>query len=441
MPSREEVAYFGAGPAPLPTPVIEKGAAAFVNFEDTGLSLAEISHRSQTANKILADTKSALITLLQIPDSHDILFMHGGGSGEFSAVVFNLVSVWVEKRRKEAEAELGGKEQEVLERVKKELREDLRLDYLVTGSWSLKASQEAANLLEPLGKGLINVALDSRQSNDGKFGTIPSEDTWKLTPSRADGGKGSAFVYYCDNETVDGVEFPSLPKCLEHSPQNQDDSPLVVADMSSNFLSRRVDVSKYAVIFGGAQKNIGITDVTLVIVRKDVLSTQASSSFLHAIGVWSPPVVFSWPVIAKNNSLYNTMPIFSIWIAGEVMRGLLATHGEKGLAGQEDLANRKAKILYDVLDRFPNVYQVVPSRLARSRMNICFRVRGGDATQEKTFLEYAEAQLLQGLKGHRSVGGIRVSNYNAVPLTNVEKMASYMEEFAQKSKPAQTGSN
>ncbi|KAL8993855.1 MAG: hypothetical protein Q9188_007218 [Gyalolechia gomerana] len=436
MPSREEVAYFGAGPAPLPTAVLEKGAGAFVNFEDTGLSLAEVSHRSQTANKILADTKSALISLLQIPDSHDILFMHGGGSGEFSAVVFNLVSVWVEKRRKEAEAEFGGDEQKVVERVKKELREDLRLDYLLTGSWSLKASQEAANLLEPLGKGLINVALDSRQSNDGKFGTIPSEDTWDLTPSRANGGKGSAFVYYCDNETVDGVEFPSFPKCLGHSSQNQDDSPLVVADMSSNFLSRRVDVSKYAVIFGGAQKNIGITDVTLVIVRKVILSTQASSSFLHAIGVWSPPVVFNWPVIAKNNSLYNTMPIFSIWIAGEVMRGLLATHGEKGLAGQEELAKRKAKILYDVLDNFPEVYQVVTSRLARSRMNICFRIRGGDSAQEKTFLEYAEAQLLQGLKGHRSVGGIRASNYNAVPLKNVERLATYMEEFAQKSKSA-----
>ncbi|KAL8832980.1 MAG: hypothetical protein Q9170_004596 [Blastenia crenularia] len=418
----------------MPTPVLEKGARAFVNYEDTGLSLAEISHRSPTANKILADTKSSLTSLLQIPDSHDILFMHGGGSGEFSAVVMNLVSVWVEKRRKGAESELGGDEQKVIERVKKELRDDLRLDYLVTGSWSLKASQEAANLLEPLGKGLVNVALDSRQSNNGKFGTIPPEDTWNLTPSRAKGGKGSAFVYYCDNETVDGVEFPSFPKCLDRSPQGSDDELMVVADMSSNFLSRRVDVSKYAVIFGGAQKNIGITDVTIVIVRKDILSSQASSSFLHAVGVWSPPIILSWPTIAKNNSLYNTMPIFSIWIAGEVMRGLLETHKEKGVAGQEELANQKAKILYDVLDAHPEVYQVVPDRTVRSRMNLCFRIRGGDATQEKAFLEYAEAQLLQGLKGHRSVGGIRASNYNAVPLQNVQKLAAYLEDFASKSK-------
>lgn len=184
---------------------------------------------------------------------------------------------------------------------------------------------------------------------------------------------------------------------------------------------------------GGAQKNIGITDVTLVIVRKDLLSSYPSPSFLHAVGVWSSPTILNWSIIAKNNSLYNTMPIFSIWIAGEVMRGLLHTHGEKGLAGQEALANQKAKIIYDVLNRHPEVYQVVPSTSVRSRMNICFRVRGGDATQEKTFLEYAEAQLLQGLKGHRSVGGIRASNYNAVPLKNVEKLAAYLEDFASKS--------
>ncbi|KAL8685464.1 MAG: hypothetical protein Q9218_007743 [Villophora microphyllina] len=438
MPDREDVAYFGAGPAPLPTPVLQKGAEAFVNFENTGLSLAEISHRSATANRILSDTRSALTSLLSIPDNYEILFMHGGGSAEFSAVVHNLVAVWVEKRRRDAVAEIGADKDErvIVERVRREVRDHLRLDYLVTGSWSLKASQEAANLLEPLGTGFVNVAVDSRESNGGKFGTIPPEDTWRLTPRRSDGGKRSAFVYYCDNETVDGVEFPHLPSCLTQVSQNADDELLVVADMSSNFISRRVDVSKYAVIFGGAQKNIGITDVTLVIVRKDLLSSYPSPSFLHAVGVWSPPTILNWPVIAKNNSLYNTMPIFSIWIAGEVMRGLLETHGEKGVAGQEKLANEKAKMIYDVLDRHPEVYQVVPGRSVRSRMNICFRIRGGDATQEKTFLEYAEAQLLQGLKGHRSVGGIRASNYNAVPLKNVQKLAAYLEDFASKSQGA-----
>lgn len=246
MPDRSEVAYFGAGPAPLPTKVLVKGAEAFVNFQNTGLSLAEISHRSQTANQILADTKAALTTLLEIPDSHDILFMHGGGSAEFSAVVLNMLAVWVEKRRREAEKDLGQDSAAIIERVRKELQDYLRLDYLVTGSWSLKASQEAANLLEPLGKGFVNVAVDSRKSASGKFDNIPAEDAWTLTQPRNQGGKTSAFVYYCDNETVDGVEFPNFPKCLD--PDSSHEVP-VVADMSSNFLSRRVDVSKHAVIF------------------------------------------------------------------------------------------------------------------------------------------------------------------------------------------------
>ena len=249
MPSREEVAYFGAGPAPLPTPVLEAGAKAFLNYENTGLSLAEISHRSPTANQILADTKARLATLLNIPDNYDILFMHGGGSGEFSAVVFNMVAVWVEKRRRCAEAECDGDSAQILERVRREVRQDLRLDYLVTGSWSLKASQEAAALLEPVGSNLVNVAVDARCDNAGKFGTIPAQETWSLSPMCTGQGKESAFVYYCDNETVDGVEFPNYPSALDSGSQNAESAPLVVADMSSNFLSRRVDVSKYAVIF------------------------------------------------------------------------------------------------------------------------------------------------------------------------------------------------
>ena len=249
MPTREEIAYFGAGPAPLPTPVLEAGAQAFLNYQNTGLSLAEISHRSPLATKIVEDTKAALSSLLEIPDSYEVLFLHGGGSGEFSAVVFNMVAVWVERRRRRAEKELGSDEAKVLERVRREVREELRLDYLVTGSWSLKASQEAANLLEPLGKGFVNVAMDAREANGGKFGTIPDENSWKLTPTRKKGGKGSAFVYYCDNETVDGVEFPSFPSVLEPTGEDEEDEHLVIADMSSNFLSRHVDVPKYAVIF------------------------------------------------------------------------------------------------------------------------------------------------------------------------------------------------
>lgn len=238
MPSRSEVAYFGAGPAPLPTPVIEAAAQALTNFNDSGLGLGEISHRSPTANKILADARANLTALLDIPDGYDILFMQGGGSGEFSAVVQNLVSVWVERRRREIAA---GTEDAVVEQLKKQVEEELKLDYIVTGSWSLKAAEEATRLV---GEKYVNIAVDARKENDGKFGKIPAEESWKLTPTSREGGKAApAFVYFCDNETVDGVEFPSFPKALE------EDERLVVADMSSNFLSRKVDVSKYAVIF------------------------------------------------------------------------------------------------------------------------------------------------------------------------------------------------
>ncbi|KIW03374.1 phosphoserine transaminase [Verruconis gallopava] len=445
MPSREEVHYFGAGPAPLPTAVLEAASKALLNYKDQGIGLCEISHRSADANQILADTKAALSALLDVPDTYEILFLQGGGSGGFSEVVYHLVGIWVEKRRLRAQEDItiamadgkaeGGKEDleaKVLERLKQEVAQELRLDYLVTGSWSLKASQEAARLV---GKDKVNIALDARKANDGKFGKIPPEDQWSLTKRRREGGPGSALVYFCDNETVDGVEFPHFPACLEALPEDavDDDAPMVVADMSSNFISRRVDVSKYAVIFGGAQKNIGNAGVTIVIVRKSLLPPErniASAELLRQLGLPVGPVVFDWPTIAKNNSLYNTLPIFDVWIAGQVMANLVTTYGEKKISGQEAISKEKAEILYGVLDSAPEVYHVVPDKTVRSRMNICFRVGGGDAGKEKEFLAGAERRGLLGLKGHRSVGGIRISNYNAVSVDGVRKLARYLEDFA-----------
>ncbi|KAJ5092284.1 hypothetical protein NUU61_007154 [Penicillium alfredii] len=441
MPSRQEVSYFGAGPAPLPTSVVEAGAKAFVNYNDSGLGLGEVSHRSPTANKILDDAKANLTTLLDIPDNYEILFMQAGGSGEFSAVVQNLVSVWVERRRRRAEADVlkanpGAEKAQVdelvFQRLQKEVDEELKLDYLVTGSWSLKASQEASRLV---GSKYVNVALDARKANNGKFGTIPAEDSWSLTPTKREGGKGSAFVYFCDNETVDAVEFPGFPKSLEPQGQDEEDERLVVADMSSNFLSRKVDVSKYAVIFGGAQKNIGVTGITIAIVRKDLLPPQTTTpppALLHRlnIGGLPGPVVLDYATIAKNNSLYNTLPIFNLWVAGQVMADLVTAFGTQKVSGQENIANHKAELIYGALDKYPQVYLVVPDKSVRSRMNVCFRVHGGDDAREKEFLSGAEKQLLQGLKGHRSVGGIRASNYNAVPLENVQKLVKYLEDYA-----------
>ncbi|KAF2274239.1 phosphoserine aminotransferase [Westerdykella ornata] len=422
MVNRSDVHYFGAGPAPLPTAVLEKASQVLLNYKDKGIGLCEISHRSPEANEILADTKQALSTLLDIPDDYDILFLQSGGSGEFSATVYNLVSVWVEKKRAEIANEVGDNKDEVLKRLRKVVDEELKLDYLVTGSWSKKASEEAARLV---GSKHVNVALDARKANDGKFGKIPPESEWNLTPRK---NGGPAFVYFCDNETVDGVEFPAFPKSLEG-----EDAPLVCADMSSNFISRKVDVRKYAIIFGGAQKNIGNTGIAIVIIRKSLLPPQsqhASPELLRELNLPVGPIVLDYPTIAKNNSLYNTLPIFDVWVAGQVMAGLVNTYGIKRIGGQEEISNEKARLIYGALDKYPDVYRVVPDKSVRSRMNICFRVHGGDADKEKAFLAGAEKKGLLGLKGHRSVGGIRASNYNAVSLEGAKRLVAYLEEYA-----------
>ncbi len=183
--------------------------------------------------------------------------------------------------------------------------------------------------------------------------------------------------------------------------------------MSSNFLSRSVDVRKYAVIFGGAQKNVGTTGITIVVVRKSLLPPQAnlaSPQLMRRLGLPVGPIVFDWPTIAMNNSLYNTLPILEVWIAGQVMKRLVDEYGVKRIHGQEEMANQKAQLIYKTLDALSDVYQIVPKQDARSRMNICLRVNHGDVGSEKKFLEGAEERLLLGLKGHRSVGGIRISN-------------------------------
>ena len=432
MPTRESVTYFGAGPAPLPTSVLKDAAQAMLSYKDTGLSICEISHRSALASELLEDTKSVLASLLNIPDTHDILFMQAGASAQFSAVPLNLVAFWVEKRRRAAVKELGNDDAAVLERVRNDVKQHLKMDYLVTGSWSLKASQEAALLFEPLSKDFVNVAFDARQGSQStgpgsKFGSLPKSDL-KLTSSESN-GVAPAFVYYCDNETVDGVEFPHFPDFLDGS-DSTNDEPLVVADMSSNILSRSVDVSKYGAIFFGAQKNISSAGLTIAVVRKDILTTVPSTAFLHSLGIWSAPTVLNWPSVYKANSLYNTLELLPVYIARLVMDNLLKLHGLRKLDGQGDIVLEKANILYEILDTHPEVYRVVPAKQARSRMNLCFRVKGGNEEAEKAFLKGAEDRMLQGLKGHRSVGGIRISNYNSVTLNQVKKLAEYLKEFA-----------
>ena len=409
MPSREEIHYFGAGPAALPTTVLERASKALLNYEGLGVGLTEMSHRSAQANQILDDSSATLKRLLSVPDSYEILYLQGGGSGEFSAVVYHMVGIWVERQRRRLAEDQGLPEDELIQQLRTIVKDHLRLDYIVTGSWSLKASQEASRLI---GSEYVNVAADARKAEtapeDGsKFGVIPQEHTWQLTqPHTSESLYGPALVYYCDNETVDGVEFSSFPESLSSC-------PVVCADMSSNILSRRVDVGKYGAIFAGMQKNIGNTGVTVLIVRKSLLppeSPLASPSLLRQLGLPVGPVVLDWPTIAKNKSLYNTLPIFDVWIASQVMRDLESQHQHQKVLGQEIVSGRKSAAIYDTLDKYSNIYRVVPHKDARSRMNICFRVAKGDKSKEEEFLQAAERKGLMGLKGHRSVGGIRASN-------------------------------
>jgi phosphoserine aminotransferase len=353
MPTRQDVTYFGAGPAGLPTAVLETASKALVNYDNTGIGLVEHSHRSEIANGILASTKADLAKYLDIPDSHEILFMQAGGSGEFSATLYNFVGFWVEKKRQEILKSLtdtGSDDKEAaVELLQKAVREELNVDYLVTGSWSLKASQEAARLL---GQEHVNIVTDAREANGGKFGVIPEESTWKLSRS-------PAMIYYCDNETVDGVEFPGFPKILE--PKDGEHEPIVVADMSSNILSRRIPVKNFSVIFFGAQKNLGTTGVTVVIIKKSLLPPVLAMPppvLMRQLGLPIGPIVLDYATIAKNNSLYNTLSIFDVYVAGLVLKQLLNTFSNK-VDGQQEVADKKAAIIYAALEAHSSFYKVL----------------------------------------------------------------------------------
>ncbi|KID80775.1 uncharacterized protein G6M90_00g005910 [Metarhizium brunneum] len=424
MPSRSDITYFGAGPALLPTDVLEDAAKALLNYNDTGLGVAEHSHRSQLATDIINQAKADLASCLDIPDDYEILFMQGGGSGEFSATAYNFAGAWVARKHKAMVDAAGGDaaDPKLIQQLKDTVDKHLKMDYLVTGGWSQKAAAEAVRLF---GAEHVNIAADSRESNGGKFGTIPDESTWKLS-------EDAAMVYYCANETVDGVEFPEFPKSLAPGPDGK--GPIVVADMSSNILTKKIPVGNFSAIFFGAQKNLGVTGVTVVILKKSFLppvTPQPSAALMRQLGLPIPPIVFQYETIAKNNSLYNTLSIFDVYVAGRVLKKLLQTYPDK-VQGQQAVSEKKAQLIYNALEAFPDIYKVIPNKAVRSRVNICFRVTKGDNVDaaEKAFLEQGVAQGLTGLKGHRSLGGIRASNYNSVPLEGAEKLAKFITAFA-----------
>lgn len=229
--------------------------------------------------------------------------MQGGGSGEFSATAYNFAGAWVARKHKAMVDAAGGDaaDPKLIQQLKDTVDKHLKMDYLVTGGWSQKAAAEAVRLF---GAEHVNIAVDSRESNGGKFGTIPDESTWKLS-------EDAAMVYYCANETVDGVEFPEFPKSLAPGPDGK--GPIVVADMSSNILTKKIPVGNFSAIFFGAQKNLGVTGVTVVILKKSFLppvTAQPSAALMRQLGLPIPPIVFQYETIAKNNSLYNTLSIF-----------------------------------------------------------------------------------------------------------------------------------
>lgn len=356
---------FGAGPAKLPRSVLLQAQNELLSYDGLGISVLEMSHRSSDFSKILNKTESLMRELLNIPDNYKVMFLQGGGSGQFSAVPLNLIG----------------------------LKEDRCADYLVTGTWSAKAAKEA----EKYGKvNIVHPKLDS-------YTKIPEASSWTLNPS-------ASYVYYCSNETVHGVEYNFTPET---------NGVVLVSDMSSNFLSRPVDVSKFGLIFAGAQKNVGCAGVTVVIVREDLLG--------HALK--ECPIILDYKMQAEQNSLYNTPPCFSIYIMCLVLEWIKNNGGSTAM---EHLNEQKSSMIYDIINSSNGFYVCPVDMACRSRMNIPFRLKAkGDEALEKEFLDGAAKRGMISLKGHRSVGGIRASLYNAITLEETEALATYMKEFQQ----------
>lgn len=376
---RETPHYFGAGPAMLPTPVLQQAARDLVNYQSAGLGVGEISHRSAPAIQVVDDTKALLKELMDIPDTHEVFFLQGGGTTGFSSIPPNLVASFVKKTGKAGKGA-----------------------YAITGSWGKKSYEEAVRL------GFECEVLTDSKKAFGKFGDVEPFSQWKK-PS-----EDAAYVYYCDNETVNGVELPFVPEYQGVE---------LVADMSSNILSRKVDVSKFGLIMAGAQKNVGIAGVTIYIIKKSLLD-QASEDELKKLGVPISPIAFHYPTVVANNSAYNTIPIFTVHILKLVLQNLVK-HG--GIEAQETTNKRKALKLYAALDKFPKLYSLPVAPAVRSDMNVVFTINGEGLEAE--FLKQAKERGMDGLKGHRSVGGMRASLYNAVTEASVDALVAFVEEF------------
>lgn len=354
----ERIFNFSAGPAVLPVPVLEEAQRDLLSLPGVGMSVMEISHRSKTFDDIIGGAESGMRELLNIPSNYHILFLQGGASLQFSMVPMNFLPA------------------------------DGSADYIITGSWGKKALKEAKKV------GSVNVAATMA---DGGFTRVPSREEMGLNPH-------AAYVHITSNETIEGVEWKREP--------DVGDVPLV-ADASSNILSREIPVERYGVIYAGAQKNMGPSGLTVVIVRDDLLQRVPEGL----------ATMLDFRTHVENKSLYNTPNTWGIYILGLVCKWLKE---KGGIAAMERENEQKAQLLYDAIDA-TDFYRGHADADCRSLMNVTFRLP--DQELEKKFVTEATAQGLDGLKGHRSVGGIRASIYNAFPRAGVEALVSFMKDF------------
>jgi phosphoserine aminotransferase len=352
---------FAAGPAVLPVPVLEQAAHEMLDWHGSGMSVMEMSHRGKAFIGIAAEAEADLRELLAVPANYKVLFVQGGAALQFAAVPMNL------------------------------LRGRNAADYVNTGEWSKKAIKEAERYCA------VNIAASSADQN---FSYAPAQANWKL-------GAAASYVHYTSNETIGGVEFHWVPDT---------GSVPLVADMSSHILSRPIDVSRYGLIYAGAQKNIGPAGLTIVIVREDLIGNALPTT----------PAILDYKVQADNGWMYNTPPTYAVYIAGLVFQWLKKLGGLKQM---EQINRAKAKLLYDFLDQTEFYYSPV-AKSDRSLMNVPFRLRN-EALDEQ-FLKEAKQSGLVELKGHRSVGGMRASIYNAMPIEGVAALVAFMREFQTK---------
>jgi phosphoserine aminotransferase len=354
----ERIFNFSAGPAVLPVPVLEEAQRDLLSLPGVGMSVMEISHRSKTFDDIIAGAEAGMRELLSIPANYQILFLQGGASLQFSMVPMNFLSA------------------------------DGSADYVITGSWGKKALKEAKKV------GGVNLAATMA---DGGFTRVPSREEMSLNPH-------AAYVHITSNETIEGVEWKREP--------NVGDVPLV-ADASSNILSREIEVERYGLIYAGAQKNMGPSGLTVVILRDDLLQRVPEGL----------PTMLDYRTHVENKSLYNTPNTWGIYILRLVCKWL---KDKGGVAAMERENEEKAQLLYDAIDA-TDFYRGHADADCRSLMNVTFRLP--DEELEKKFVAETTAQGLDGLKGHRSVGGIRASIYNAFPRAGVEALVSFMKDF------------